>query len=104
MIQDDMDKRITQLAKRMGSENATRLLSVLGKDRSFLDAIDTTVGQELVRDLISSIERIIGVILNEKDDDNDRAELRAYMSILKRWQGRIKAYNKNHNTFMEKSK
>lgn len=104
MHPDEMDERIKQLARRIGSENASQLLGVLGKDRSFLDALDTVVGQELLKDLIVSIERIMGIILNEKDDDNDRAELRAYMSILKRWQGRIKTYNRNHQTFMEKSK
>lgn len=100
---EEVDARLTQLAKKMGDKNASQLLSVLGKDKSFLTALDTTVGQELLKDAVSSIERIMGLIINEKESDSDRAELRAYLSIVKRWQGRLNQYNKNRETFDKNS-
>jgi len=103
MLQEEMDKRLTQLARRIGRENATALLSVLGKDKEFLSALDTPIGQELLRDAVSSIERIIDLILHEKEDAKDKADLRAYMSITKRWYKRINQYNKNHEEFIRKS-
>ena len=103
MLQEEMDKRLIQLAKKMGKDNASQLLSVLGKDKSFLSALETEVGQELLRDAVSSVEHIIGLILNEKEDDKDKADLRAYLSIIKRWQGRINQYYKNQEKFIKKS-
>lgn len=101
---DEMDKRLIQLAKRMGRDNASQLLSVLGRDKEFLTALDSAVGQELLRDAVSSVENIMSIIMNDKDKDEDRADMRAYLSIIKRWQGRIKQYNKNQEEFIRKSK
>ena len=103
MISEEMGTRIKQLGRKIGRENASMLLNVLGKEKSFVTAIETSVGQELVKDIVSSMDRIVRVILDEKDDINDRAELRAYRSILHRWEGRIKSFNSKHQEFIEKS-
>lgn len=95
----EMDKRLISLAKKMGSKNASILLSVLGKDKQFLSALDTEVGQELLKDVVTSIERIVELILKEKEDEKDRAELRAYRSIINRWKGRINRFNENQEIF-----
>lgn len=104
MLQEEMDQRLVQLARRMGSKNASTLLSVLGKDKEFLTALDTPIGQELLRDAVLSIERIMDLIIHEKEESQDKADLRAYLSILRRWQGRISQYNDNQEKFIEKSK
>jgi len=101
MINDDqLDTRLKELAKKMGSDKRVSvLMSVLGKSRSFMNALETPVGQELLKCAVSAIEEKIELILAEKDTQKDRAELQAYMSILRRWQDIINTFNKNDNTF-----
>lgn len=96
---EEMDTRLIQLSKKMGAKNSEVFLSVLGKDKAFLSALDTSVGQELLKDATSSIQRIILLIMNEKDGPQDRAELKAYLSITKRWQTILNNYNKNQKEF-----
>jgi acyl-coenzyme A synthetase/AMP-(fatty) acid ligase len=45
------------------------------------------------------MERIIGLILAEKEDAKDRAELQAYLAITKKWSGYINQYNKDQEKF-----
>jgi hypothetical protein len=83
----------------MGNKNASALLSVLGKNKQFLSALDSTVGQELLKDAVRSIEGKIELILGEKDKPQDRAELQAYLSITRKWSKRLDEYNKDKERF-----
>lgn len=93
------NKVLTQLARKMGKKNASNLLSVLGRDKQFINALDTPVGQELLKDATSCVEDIISLILQEKDESKDRAELKAYLAIITKWSGIINQYNKNKGMF-----
>jgi hypothetical protein len=99
--EEQINKSLTQLAKKMGEHNASALLSVLGKDKQFVNAIESPVGQELLKDAVSCIEDKIRLILAEKDTPKDRAELQAYLSITKKWQVTINRYNKNNESFVK---
>lgn len=101
--EDQINKRLTQLARKMGQERASALLSVLGKQKQFISAIETPVGQELLKDSVLSIEHKIELVLNEKDTPQDRAELKAYLSILRKWQKVISNYDKNQGVFKDNS-
>jgi hypothetical protein len=101
--EEDIKKTLTSLARKMGEKNASALLSVLGKDKQFVDAIETTVGQELLKDAVLAMENIIRLVLVDKDTKKDRAELKAYKEIIHSWQGRIANYNKNRETFTKNS-
>ena len=83
----------------MGQKNASNLLSVLGRDKQFINAIDSSLGQELLKDATSCIEDKISLILQEKDEPQDRAEIKAYLTIINKWQGIINRYNKNKGQF-----
>ena len=96
---EEVDKNLVQLARKMGPKPASALLSVLGKNKQFLSALETPVGQELLKDAVSSVEGKIELILTEKDKPKDRAELQAYLSIISKWQGYINKYNKDTETF-----
>jgi len=103
LSKEEVDARQIQLAKKMGQKSASALLSVLGKNKQFISALETPVGQELLKDAVSSIEGKIELILMEKDKPKDRAELQAYLSIVSKWQGYINRYNKDEETFKKKS-
>ncbi len=86
------DERLVSLSRKLGPENARRLLSVLGKNKSFYNAIETPVGQELLKDVIHQIDKRIQKIIVEEDTPEIRAELRAYISILNTWSKTINKY------------
>ena len=99
LTEEHIQKQLKQLARKMGQQNASKLLSVLGRNKQFLNAIETPIGQELLRDAVSNIEDKISLILQEKDEPKDRAELKAYLVILNTWQQRISEYNKDRAVF-----
>lgn len=99
LTEQQVNKTLAQLAHKMGKKNATSLLSVLGKDKQFMNAIDGPVGQELMKDAVSCIEDKMSLILQEKDEPKDRAELKAYLAIITKWQGAINRYSKNREVF-----
>jgi hypothetical protein len=90
---------LIQLAKKMGRNNASSLLSALGRDKQFINAIESSVGQELLADAMLEIENKISLYLAGQEKPEDRAELNAYTRITKRWQAKIERYNKNKQDF-----
>jgi hypothetical protein len=90
---------LAQLAKKMGRNNASSLLSALGRDKQFINAIESSVGQELLADAMLEIENKISLYLAGEEKQEDRAELNAYTLITKRWQAKIERYNKNKQEF-----
>lgn len=88
------------LSKKMGGgDNVSRLLSVLGKRKQFRDAIETNIGQELLKDLIRKIEKKLEKWLKGDADDEDRAELKAYQNLMDTWMTRLIKYNKDLERF-----
>lgn len=87
----------------MGTPRANALLNALGKQEQFYNAIETEVGQELLKDLLEGIERRIELVIKEEDDEKTRAELRAYRELLDRWTTQIAKFRSNLKTFTEKT-
>jgi hypothetical protein len=85
--------------KKRGNSNTSILLSALGRDKQFLNALESSVGKELMADAVAQIEDKVHLILAEKDTPKDRAELQAYLSITRKWQARIERYNTNKAEF-----
>jgi hypothetical protein len=85
-------------------ERVKIFLSVLGKDLSFLRAIESTVGQEILKDITEEMKEKIELMLQEKSTEEDRAELRAYKRILAKWQAKLIRYNKSEAKFLENAK
>lgn len=99
LSETEVNKTLQQLARKIGQENASKLLSALGRDKQFLNAVETPVGQELLKDAVSSIEDKLVLWLQNKATDEDRAETKAYLSIINKWQMVINRYYKNKEKF-----
>ena len=100
-LTDEDRAKLEKLAKRIGNENAKTLLSVLGREKGFIDAINSPLGEELLKDAIFAVENKLDLILNEKDKPEDRAEVRVYMSILRKWTSRINKYSQNKERLVQ---
>lgn len=94
-----LNQQLNQLAKKMGSENASTFLSVLGKQRQFVNAIETPIGQELLKHAVKNAEEVISLYIMEKETPQDRARLQAYMTIINDWSTEINSYHKNRAKF-----
>ena len=88
-MDDRAQEHLNQLARKMGSENASTFLTVLGQQKQFLNALETPLGQELLKDAVKNAEDVISLIMVEKETPEDRARLQAYLSIINKWQGVI---------------
>jgi len=99
LSETEVNKTLKQLARKMGQENASKLLSALGRDKQFLNAVETPIGQELLKDAVSSIEDKLVLWLQNKVTDEDRAETKAYLNIINKWQTIINRYYKNKEKF-----
>ena len=99
LFETEVNKTLQQLARKMGQENVSKLLSALGRDKQFLNAIESTTGQELMKDAVGSIEDKLVLWLQGKDTPEDKAEVKAYLNIVNKWQANINRYNKNKEKF-----
>jgi len=97
-------EKLDKLSRSMGLKQASLFLSNLGKDRKFVSAIETQIGQEIYSDLILSAEDLLKKIINEKDEPKDRAELRAYLNIMSKWNDKINGYHAKKQKFDEVTK
>jgi len=93
--------KLDQLARKMGPKQASVFLSVLGREQQFLNAINSAIGQEIYKDMIVSAENLFYNILYEKCENEamDRAELRAYLNIMNKWNKRIDDYYDKQDKF-----
>ena len=76
-------------------QKGSDLLSVLGKQVSFIQAYDSEVGQQLLKDVIALMEHHLEAIIEEKATPEERAEFRVLRKILFKWSERINAYRAN---------
>lgn len=99
LSEKEVNKTLQQLARKMGQENASKLLSALGRDKQFLNAIESPIGQELMKDAANCIEDKLSIWLQGKDTAEDKAEVKAYLKIINKWQMTINRYYKNKEKF-----
>ena len=99
LSETEVNKTLQQLARKMGKDNASKLLSALGRDKQFVNAIESPIGQELMKDAVSCLDDILVLWLQNKQTPEDRAEANAYIKITGKWASIINRYNKNKEKF-----
>jgi hypothetical protein len=76
--------------KRVGGKRAQEAFSLMAKNQQFVNAYDTPIGKELLRDIENKIEYLSRkVILDDEAKLEDKMELRAYIKIAEDWSERI---------------
>lgn len=92
----------SELNKYFKNGGSPDLLSTLGKDEKFAEALNSDIGRALLADAATSGERLLQKIVNETATDKDRADYRAYRDILLSWALRIARKDENEKKVMEK--
>ena len=90
---------IEKYTDKHGSQKTGRLLSVLGKDKQFIDAWETPAGKDIMGRLLSMADDGLTMMINEDygdlSEERVKAEYRVCMTLLKYFQDRINKYGKN---------
>jgi len=97
-MEEITEQDIQRYSQKRGSANATRLLSILGKDRQFLNAWESPVGKPLMDDLLKDAESLLEKIIQDEATLEEKAEFRVIRAWLTNVAGRINTYYKNLNT------
>ena len=84
------------LTKRRGD-----LLSLLGKQTGFIEALDSPVGKEVLKDLLKQEENLLQKIVEETASQEEKAEFRVIKKLISQWVKRISAYLINLNKLGE---
>jgi len=84
-----MDNTFEKIQKVMGVDNAKIFLEVLARNKQFKAAIETPIGIELLMDIVKEMRSLTELILNDEDNVEIRAEVKAYRKILAAWSNKI---------------
>ena len=93
----DSDGRV-RVTRALGLKVATTTAEIMAKIKPFVDAINTNIGKELLRDVYIAMEAQAEKLFSgdvppgTEEDARLRAELAVYKRILNHWSGRILLY------------
>ncbi len=102
-IMEDLRNKITEedvrhYTKKRGAQNASKLLSILGKKKQFLNAWESPIGQELMSQLLIDAERLLEKIIENKATPDETAEFRVIRRWLVKVEEKITSYYHDLNT------
>jgi len=86
---------------RLHGKKAEKVIEILARNAAFMDAIDSALGRELLKDVLDRMESKVNLIFDEKDTPKDRAEFRAYKAIVSDWTKRINETRSASQTYKE---
>ncbi len=99
-----MDKTVEQFIRTHGVR-ANRVLSVLGKSEQFIKSLQTTVGQELMTEILEKAEnaliKLLSVDFKTSKDKfifdycKARAEYESHMNIIHAYMDKLNVYGEN---------
>lgn len=89
---------IETFSKNHGVAKTTRLLSILGKNKQFIDAWEKPAGKEILGHLLVMTDKRLDKIIDETADDKDRAEYRVCLELLANFRDKINSHEKNLST------
>lgn len=83
-----------QLVGLLRRKGGAQTLSVLSKNQNFVDAINSVVGKELLRDAIAIHEVLLMKVANLEATPEETMEYRAILKIIRKWSERIATHEK----------
>lgn len=83
-----------QLAQLLSKKGGSQTLHVLGKLQPFVDAYNSEIGKELLKDAINIHETLLMKVANLEATPEEAMEFKAILKIIRRWSERIAVHNK----------
>lgn len=88
------DEQIDNFKKKHGKQGVKILSSMGSTYHPFYVAIQSDIGQELLKDSLIRMEGLLDKIVNEEATKKDIADYRATKRIVQLWSKKIEAYTK----------
>ena len=88
---------IEKFAEIHGKKKANFTLSQLSRKSKFYQAMQTDIGQELLRDVLVKCEKLLPKIIDRNATEEETIEYRIVSDIFSRWAGKIGDYQKLRN-------
>lgn len=85
-IRDYLDRN-----RKKGSQT----LSLLGKDVAFIQAIQSPIGHELLKDLVGRHETLLEKVGGLSASDEEKLEFKVVKRLIQEWTERITRYEKS---------
>lgn len=86
---DQLDKFLKEKGKR-----GAAILNTLGKLQDFKDAYESTIGQELLKDMLNRYDTLYYKLVNLSETQEERAEYKVLYETLTVWCVKINTYLK----------
>jgi hypothetical protein len=74
-------------------DEGRRLIEALQKKRPFVEAIQSEVGMELLKDLLVVMNKLLSQIIDNTATEDEKAEYRVCYNLLITWAERLQSYN-----------
>lgn len=94
MEQIKINQQVIENFIQKHGKKASQILSALGKSQPFIEAIQTNIGQELLKDALEMIQERLDKIINEEATELEKAEYRVLRTITTRWVDKINNHTK----------
>lgn len=97
MNEDSWGPRLTKedvdaYYQRHGAKPTKLIMAVLGRNQAFYAAIQTDVGQELLKDLLPRMDVLLEKLADGSLTEEERIEYKVRKDIFERWAGKISNY------------
>jgi hypothetical protein len=92
---------VEQLAAMLKRKGGSRTLSVLGHFQPFVDAINSTIGKELLQDAINIHDALLTKVAELNATPEETMEYKAIRKIIYSWSERIARYEKSLAEFTQ---
>lgn len=93
------DVRQERLVRQKGTKGASIFLKTLARNKQFKNAMETPLGAELLDDVTENLMNKVELVLNGKDEESTRAEIKAYREILSCWSAKINSAEEHQLEF-----
>lgn len=93
MLEGEMNALRNQL--ETAGISRPNILTKLGQQHNFIEAITSSIGKELLKDLATIAEDRLDKIIKEDATPQDKADFRVCKSLLIKYGNKINAYEKN---------
>lgn len=97
MSQDLRVEAVNTILQTFKYRDKRKILSELSKQGKLVDAFNTEVGQEILKDAIAHADTLLSKIINEDADEKDKAEYRVYRRLINKWGTKVENYISNLN-------
>ena len=85
-------------------KNCDMVLTNLSSKLPFIEALNTSLGQELLRDLLRMYERKLDKVINGNATERDKEALIVFKCLSSLWVGKINSYNNDLRLLKERGK